>query len=175
MTLVKGMPVSAAHLVGAHHTRLWRVIQHDVEDAVGAATARACGYRSLCNLMAIILPVRRQNRSQVGLLEMANNQIERPVIWRSPGVTPHPVMPWTEVVCTFSEPTAQAILKSALRLAQLVERVRPVGRPDSLCDRGWHEIPARSMTCWGSATISKPNGLLSAQWRTLAIGRLEGF
>ena len=35
MTLVKGMPVAAAaRLVGEHDTRLWRVIQHYVEDAV---------------------------------------------------------------------------------------------------------------------------------------------
>jgi transposase len=35
MTLVKGMPVAAAaRLVGEHDTRLWRVIQHYVDDAV---------------------------------------------------------------------------------------------------------------------------------------------
>jgi transposase len=35
MTLVKGMPVAtAARLVGEHDTRLWRVVQHYVEDAV---------------------------------------------------------------------------------------------------------------------------------------------
>jgi transposase len=35
MTLVKAMPVAAvARLVGEHDTRLWRVIQHYVEDAV---------------------------------------------------------------------------------------------------------------------------------------------
>jgi transposase len=35
MTLVKGMPVAtAARLVGEHDTRLWRVIQHYVEEAV---------------------------------------------------------------------------------------------------------------------------------------------
>ena len=35
MTLVKGMPVAAAaRVVGEHDTRLWRVIQHYVEDAV---------------------------------------------------------------------------------------------------------------------------------------------
>ena len=37
MTLVKAMPVAAAaRLVGEHDTRLWRVIQHYVEDAVKA-------------------------------------------------------------------------------------------------------------------------------------------
>jgi transposase len=35
MTLVKGMPVAAAaRLIGEHDTRLWRVIQHYVEEAV---------------------------------------------------------------------------------------------------------------------------------------------
>ena len=35
MTLVKGMPVAAAaRLVGEHDTRLWRVLQHYVDDAV---------------------------------------------------------------------------------------------------------------------------------------------
>jgi transposase len=35
MTLVKGMPVAAAaRLVGEHDTRLWRVVQHYVDDAV---------------------------------------------------------------------------------------------------------------------------------------------
>jgi transposase len=34
MTLVKGMPVAAAaRVVGEHDTRLWRVIQHYVDDA----------------------------------------------------------------------------------------------------------------------------------------------
>jgi transposase len=37
MTLVKGMPVAAAaRLVGEHDTRLWRVIQHYVEDAIAS-------------------------------------------------------------------------------------------------------------------------------------------
>jgi hypothetical protein len=35
-----------------------------------------------------------------------------------------------------SEPPAQGILKSALRLAKLVERARPVGRLGWLCSSG---------------------------------------
>jgi hypothetical protein len=54
-------------------------------------------------------------------------QIERPAISRPPGVTPHPVCLGLRASHA-SGPPAQAILKSALRLAQLVERVRPVGQ-----------------------------------------------
>jgi transposase len=54
MTLVKGMPVAAAaRLVGEHDTRLWRVSQ-GINSLVQAAKAKARGYRSLRNLMAIV-------------------------------------------------------------------------------------------------------------------------